>query len=296
MWLWSMKTSASAHQKLSFGYITEAQRQPLSIWIPKWRWHGADVMWTCNVGFRKYKPFYPDWYHPQNVQSPPVVCFLLHLLHVLLQVCCPPSNFLPLFSHPNIYSVSSGAPVLYQRNSPASLASPQNVSFTSGPYLNPGSPLEASLPEGWQVRSEFPVPMLALFLSKSPTPLRLTASSWVTPGLSSFYRHPALLGTWTIVFLSSPSPAEFWEISTAPWTTTKHPSLIVSGPFHIQRPPPSLYSGRSLWGYILNLVTTQNCFPSAVKPMMTTVEVWWNGSVGWVALDSKQTSSSQTMS
>lgn len=114
-----------------------------------------------------------------------------HLLLVLLQVCSSSSNLQLLLSHPSIYSMPSGAPILCPRNPPASSASPQNVPFTPEPYLYPGSPLEAPpthlQPEGWEVRLVFPLPTLLLSLSKSP--LRLMASSCVTPGLSSFYWH-----------------------------------------------------------------------------------------------------------
>lgn len=112
---------------------------------------------------------------------------------------------------------------------------------------------------GWKVGLIFSVSTLLLFSSKNP--LRLTASSWIISGLSSFYWHlvtPSLslpLGHLDHSFLFSPSPEESWETSVTLWTTTKHPGLTVSWHFQIQWPSFFLYSGHSLWRCILNLVT-----------------------------------------
>lgn len=102
----------------------------------------------------------------------------------------------------------------------------------------------------------------------------------------------ALLGAWIIVFLSSPSPTESWETSVTLGTITKCPSLTSFLTF----PSPVVSTLFVLWGYILNLVTTEDCFHSAVKAVMATVEGQWGGSGGWTALDPKQPSTSQTMS
>lgn len=142
--LWSMKNSAVVHQKLNFGFIMETQRQLLSTWIPKWRWHETEVMSTCNVGVKECNPLYPDWHCSPNIGFPPAISSYIFsvdyskfaVLHLIFY----------LSFHISVSTMCLVEPHFVPGDSPASSTSPQNVSFTAGPYLNPSSPLEASLP------------------------------------------------------------------------------------------------------------------------------------------------------
>ena len=88
--LWSMKKSASVHQKLNIGFIMETQRQLLSTWIPKWRWHETEVMSTCNVGIKHkdkiIKNFEMTAADHSAMQNLP---FLLLYLHSVPWYLCP---------------------------------------------------------------------------------------------------------------------------------------------------------------------------------------------------------------
>ena len=142
--LWSRKNSASVHQDLNSGYIMERQRQLPSAWIPKWRWQETEVMSACNVGVKECNPLYPDWCCSPNIGFPPAISSYIFsldyskfaVLHLIFYLSFQIS----------VSAVCLVEPHFVPGNSPASSTSPKNVSFTAGPYLNPSSPLEASLP------------------------------------------------------------------------------------------------------------------------------------------------------
>lgn len=153
--LWSMKNSASVHQKLNIGYIMETQRQLLSTWMPKWRWHETEVTSTCNVGIKHkdkiIKNFKMTTADHSAMQNLPFL-LLLHL-HSVPWYLCP---FKLLCSAFTIYLSFWYAP--YPEGCPLFLA--PALQEHSGPFLEDdcwvSSVLRPSLRACWQSWLESP--------------------------------------------------------------------------------------------------------------------------------------------